>query len=31
MEGGCKERYNKDENNKLGGLYQKPDKMEETH
>jgi uncharacterized protein YaaR (DUF327 family) len=27
----CKERYNKDENNKLEGLHQKPDQMEETH
>ena len=26
----CKERYNKDENNKLEGLHQKPDQMEET-
>ena len=25
-----KERYNKDENNKLEGLHQKPDQMEET-
>jgi len=24
------ERYNKDENNKLEGLHQKPDQMEET-
>jgi hypothetical protein len=30
MGGWCKERYNKDENNKLEGLYQKPDQMEET-
>ena len=30
MEGWCKERYNKDENNKLEGLHQKPDQMEET-
>ena len=29
MEGWCKERYNKDEN-KLEGLHQKPDQMEET-
>jgi len=26
----CKERYNKGENNKLEGLHQKPDRMEET-
>ena len=26
----CKERYNKDENNKLEGLHQKSDQMEET-
>jgi hypothetical protein len=31
MGGWCKERYNKDENNKLEGLHQKPDQMEETH
>jgi hypothetical protein len=30
MGGWCKERYNKDENNKLEGLHQKPDQMEET-
>jgi len=30
MGGWCKERYNKDENNKLDGLHQKPDQMEET-
>jgi hypothetical protein len=30
MGGWCKERYNKDENNKLKGLHQKPDQMEET-
>ena len=30
MEGRCKERYNEDENNKLEGMYQKPDQMEET-
>ena len=30
MEGWCKERYNKDENNKLEELHQKPDQMEET-
>jgi len=30
MGGWCKERYNKDENNKLEGLNQKPDQMEET-
>jgi hypothetical protein len=30
MGGWCKERYNKDENNKLKGLHQKPDKVEET-
>jgi len=30
MGGWCKERYNKDENSKLEGLHQKPDKMEET-
>jgi hypothetical protein len=30
MGGWCKERYNKDQNNKLEGLYQKPDHMEET-
>jgi hypothetical protein len=29
MGGWCKERYNKDENNKLEGLHQKPDQMEE--
>jgi hypothetical protein len=29
MEGWRKERYNKDENNKLEGLHQKPDQMEE--
>jgi hypothetical protein len=29
MGGWCKERYNKDEN-KLEGLHQKPDQMEET-
>ena len=29
MGGRCKERYNKDEN-KLEGLHQKPDQMEET-
>ena len=26
----CKERYNKDENNKLEELHQKQDQMEET-
>ena len=26
----CKERHNKDENNKLEGVHQKPDQMEET-
>ena len=30
MGGWCKERYNKDKNNKLEGLHQKPDQMEET-
>ena len=30
MGGWCKERYNKDENNKLEGLHQKPEQMEET-
>jgi hypothetical protein len=30
MGGWCKERYNKDENNNLEGLHQKPDQMEET-
>jgi len=30
MGGWCKELYNKDEN-KLEGLHQKPDQMEETH
>jgi len=30
MGGWCKERYNKDENNELEGLHQKPDEMEET-
>jgi len=30
MGGWCKEWYNKDENNKLEGLHQKPDQMEET-
>jgi hypothetical protein len=30
MGGWCKERYNKGENNKLEGLHQKPDQMEET-
>jgi len=30
MGGWCKERYNEDENNKLEGLHQKPDQMEET-
>jgi len=30
MEGLCKERYNKNENNKLEGLHQKPYQMEET-
>ena len=30
MGGWCKERYNKDENNKLEGLHHKPDQMEET-
>ena len=30
MGGWCKERYNKDENNKLEGLHQKRDQMEET-
>jgi len=30
MGGWCKERYKKDENNKLEGLHQKPDQMEET-
>jgi hypothetical protein len=30
MGGWCKERYNKDENNKLEGLHQKPDQMVET-
>jgi len=29
MGGWCKERYNKDENNKLEGLHQKPDQKEE--
>jgi hypothetical protein len=31
MGGWCKEQYNKDENNKLEGLHQKLDQMEETH
>jgi len=31
MGGWCKERYNKDENNKLEGLHQKPDQIEGTH
>ena len=31
MGGWCEERYDKDENNKLEGLHQKPDQMEETH
>jgi hypothetical protein len=31
MGGWRKERYNKDENNKLKGLNQNPDQMEETH
>ena len=31
MRGWCKERYNKDENNKLEGLHQKPDQMEIIH
>jgi hypothetical protein len=26
----CKEWYNKDENNRLEGLHQKPDQIEET-
>jgi len=30
MGGWCKERHNKDENNKLEGLRQKPNQMEET-
>jgi len=30
MGGWCKERYNKDKNNKLEGLHKKPDQMEET-
>jgi len=30
MAGWCKERYNKDERNRLEGLHQKPDQMEET-
>jgi len=30
MGGWCKEWYNKDENNKLEGLHQKPDQVEET-
>jgi len=30
MGGSCKERYTKDENNKLERLQQKPDQMEET-
>jgi NACalpha-BTF3-like transcription factor len=30
MGGWCKERYNKDESNKLEGLHHKPDQMEET-
>ena len=30
MGGWCKERYNKDENNKLEGLRQKTDQVEET-
>jgi len=30
MGGWYKERYNKDENNKLEGLHQKPEQMEET-
>jgi len=30
MGGWCKERYNKDENNKLEGLHQKQGQMEET-
>ena len=29
MGGRCKERHNKDENNKLEGMHQKPDQMEE--
>ena len=31
MGGRCKARHNKDENNKLEGMHQKPDQMEETH
>jgi hypothetical protein len=30
MGGCCKERYNKDQNSKLEGLHQKPDRREET-
>ena len=30
MGGWCKERHNKDENNKLEGLRQRPDRMEDT-
>ena len=30
MEGWCKERHNKDENNKMEGLHQRPDQMEDT-
>jgi len=30
MGGWCKERYDKDENNKLEGLHQKPYQVEET-
>ena len=26
----CKERHNKNENNKLEGLHQRPDQMEDT-
>ena len=30
MGGWCKEWHNKDENNKLEGLHQRPDQMEDT-
>ena len=30
MGGWCKEQHNKDENNKLEGLVQRPDQMEDT-
>jgi hypothetical protein len=31
MGGWCKERHNKDENDRLEGLHRKPYPMEETH